>query len=129
MASPGGYRKAINGTRQSIWDAHIDLYRHTGSFGWYSRASGQGKRLLQSPRDVPAGCSNYLYGDWEGGSWCLIGVGERLLMFEHAVYTVATPEACAAILGKMPARFPAAIALKCRSQNLGHPPVVLKSSL
>jgi len=28
-------------------------------------------------------------------------VGERLLMFEHAVYTVATPEACA-FFGKMP---------------------------
>jgi len=22
---------AVNGTRQSIWDAHIDLYRHTGA--------------------------------------------------------------------------------------------------
>jgi acetyl-CoA carboxylase carboxyl transferase subunit alpha len=29
-----------------------------------------------------------------------IGVGERLLMLEHSVYTVATPEACAAILWK-----------------------------
>jgi len=40
---------------------------------------------------------HYLYGDREGGSGAFgIGVGERLLMFEHA--TVATPEACAAIL-------------------------------
>jgi len=35
-----------------------------------------------------------------------IGVGERLLMmFEHAVYAVAT-EACACILWKIPARLP-----------------------
>jgi acetyl-CoA carboxylase carboxyl transferase subunit alpha len=38
----------------------------------------------------------------EGGSGGAlgIGVGDRLLMLEHSVYTVATPEACAAILWK-----------------------------
>jgi len=50
---------AVDGTRQSIWDAHF--YRHTRSWaGIEAEHQGQGKRSAQSPRDVPAGCSNYL---------------------------------------------------------------------
>ena len=38
----------------------------------------------------------------EGGSGGALGIGvcDRLLMLEHAVYRVASPEACAAILWK-----------------------------
>ena len=57
----------------------------------------------------------------EGGSGGAlgIGVGDRLLMFEHAVYTVATPEACAAILWKDAGKAPqAAVALKIVSHDL-----------
>jgi acetyl-CoA carboxylase carboxyl transferase subunit alpha len=40
-------------------------------------------------------------------------------MFEHSVYTVATPEACAAILWKDASKAPqAAVALKIISQDL-----------
>ena len=36
----------------------------------------------------------------EGGSGGALGIGvaDRLIMFEHSVYTVASPEACASIL-------------------------------
>jgi acetyl-CoA carboxylase carboxyl transferase subunit alpha len=39
----------------------------------------------------------------EGGSGGALGIGvaDRLLMFEHSVYTVASPEACASIFGEM----------------------------
>ncbi|NJL48830.1 MAG: acetyl-CoA carboxylase carboxyl transferase subunit alpha, partial [Leptolyngbyaceae cyanobacterium SM2_5_2] len=47
------------------------------------------------------------------------GVGDRLLMFEHSVYTVASPEACAAILWKDAGRSAeAAEALKITSWDL-----------
>jgi len=45
------------------------------SAGIEAEHQGQGDRL-QSPRDVPAGCSNYLYGD-RGGSGGALGIGGR----------------------------------------------------
>lgn len=48
-----------------------------------------------------------------------IGVGDRLLMFEHAVYSVAPPEACAAILWRDAQKAPqAAEALKITARDL-----------
>jgi len=46
----------------------------------------------------------------EGGSGGALGIGvaDRLLMFEHSVYTVASPEACASILWRDAAKAPAA---------------------
>jgi len=49
---------------------------------------------------------HYLYGDRGVALVRWHRCGERLLMFEHAVYTVATPEACAAILWKDASRAP-----------------------
>jgi acetyl-CoA carboxylase carboxyl transferase subunit alpha len=46
--------------------------------------------------DVPIICT--VIGEAFSGGALGIGVGDRLLMFEHAVYTVITPEACAAII-------------------------------
>ncbi|MEL7512567.1 MAG: acetyl-CoA carboxylase carboxyl transferase subunit alpha, partial [Cyanobacteria bacterium J06554_3] len=47
------------------------------------------------------------------------GVGDRLLMFEHSVYYVASPEACASILWKDAARSAqAAEALKVTAWDL-----------
>ncbi len=48
----------------------------------------------------------------EGGSGGAlgIGIGDRVLMFEHAVYSVITPEGCAAIIWKDPNRGPEAAA-------------------
>ena len=51
----------------------------------------------------------------EGGSGGALGIGvaDRLLMFEHSVYTVASPEACASILWRDAGKAPeAASALK-----------------
>ena len=57
----------------------------------------------------------------EGGSGGALGIGvaDRLLMFEHSVYTVASPEACASILWRDAAKAPeAASALKITGQDL-----------
>ena len=57
----------------------------------------------------------------EGGSGGAIGIGvaDRLLMFEHSVYTVASPEACASILWRDSAKASeAATALKITGKDL-----------
>ncbi len=125
MASPGGYRKAMR------------LMEHANRFGmpiltfidtpgaWAGMEAehqGQGEAIAYNLRemfrlDVPIICT--VIGEGGSGGALGIGVGERLLMFEHAVYTVATPEACAAILWKDASKAPqAAIALKITAWDL-----------
>jgi acetyl-CoA carboxylase carboxyl transferase subunit alpha len=58
-------------------------------------------------------------GEAGSGGALGIGVGDRMLMFEHSVYYVASPEACAAILWKDAAKAPqAAEALKMTADDL-----------
>jgi acetyl-CoA carboxylase carboxyl transferase subunit alpha len=67
--------------------------------------------------EVPIICT--VIGEGGSGGALGIGVGDRVLMLEHAVYTVATPEACAAILWKDAKKSDkAAIALKITSKDL-----------
>jgi acetyl-CoA carboxylase carboxyl transferase subunit alpha len=125
QASPGGYRKALR------------LMEHADRFGmpiltfidtpgaWAgvkAEELGQGEAIAYNLRemfkfDVPIICT--VIGEGGSGGALGIGVGERLLMFEHAVYTVATPEACAAILWRDAAKAPeAAAALKMTASDL-----------
>ncbi len=106
MPSPGGYRKALR------------LMRHANRFGFpvltfidtpgawagiEAERLGQGEAIAVNLRemfsfDVPIICT--VIGEGGSGGALGIGVGDCILMLEHAVYTVATPEACAAILWK-----------------------------
>mgnify|MGYP006423525487 CR=1 FL=1 len=125
MASPGGYRKAMR------------LMDHANRFGmpiltfidtpgaWAGIEAehlGQGEAIAYNLRemfglDVPI--ISTVIGEGGSGGALGIGVADRLLMFEHAVYTVASPEACAAILWKDSSKSPqAAEALKITSWDL-----------
>ena len=125
QASPGGYRKAMR------------LMEHANRFGmpiltfidtpgaWAgvkAEELGQGEAIAYNLRemfrlDVPIICT--VIGEGGSGGALGIGVGDRLLMFEHSVYTVATPEACAAILWRDAAKAPqAAAALKITAEDL-----------
>ncbi len=125
MASPGGYRKAMR------------LMEHADRFGmpiitfidtpgaWAgveAEHQGQGEAIAYNLRsmfslDVPI--ISTVIGEGGSGGALGIGVADRLLMFEHSVYTVASPEACAAILWKDAAKAPqAAEALKITSWDL-----------
>ncbi|HUR81659.1 MAG TPA: acetyl-CoA carboxylase carboxyltransferase subunit alpha [Thermoanaerobaculia bacterium] len=58
-------------------------------------------------------------GEGGSGGALALGVGDRVLMLEHAVYSVISPEGCAAILWKNPAAAPdAAAAMKITAQDL-----------
>ncbi|NEO52035.1 MAG: acetyl-CoA carboxylase carboxyltransferase subunit alpha [Okeania sp. SIO3B5] len=125
MASAGGYRKAIR------------LMEHGNNFGmpiltfidtpgaWpgiEAEKLGQGEAIAYNLRamfhlDVPIICT--VIGEGGSGGALGIGVGDRLLMLEHSVYTVASPEACAAILWKDAGKASqAADALKITSWDL-----------
>lgn len=104
MASPGGYRKAIR------------LMEHADRFGmpiltfidtpaaWAgieAEQFGQGEAIAYNLREmfkfeVPIICT--VIGEGGSGGALGIGVGDRVIMLEHSVYSVAPPEACAAIL-------------------------------
>jgi acetyl-CoA carboxylase carboxyl transferase subunit alpha len=125
MAAPGGYRKALR------------LMEHADRFGMpilsfidtpaaypgmEAEKFGQGEAIAYNLREmfrfnVPIICS--VIGEGGSGGALGIGVGDRLLMFEHAVYSVAPPEACAAILWRDAAKAPqAAESLKITAQDL-----------
>lgn len=125
MAVPGGYRKAAR------------LMEHANQFGmpiltfidtpaaWPgidAEQFGQGEAIAYNLREmfrfeVPIICT--VIGEGGSGGALGIGVGDRLLMFEHSIYSVAPPEACAAILWRDAAKAPqAAEALKITAPDL-----------
>ena len=106
MAAPGGYRKALRLMEHADrFSMPIFTFIDTpGAWaGLEAEQLGQGEAIACNLRemfrlDVPIICT--VIGEGGSGGALGIGVGERLLMLEHSVYTVATPEACAAILWK-----------------------------
>ncbi|BAQ64375.1 acetyl-CoA carboxylase carboxyl transferase subunit alpha [Geminocystis sp. NIES-3709] len=125
MASPGGYRKAMrlmeHANRFSM--PIITFIDTPGAYaGVEAEKLGQGEAIAYNLRemfslDVPI--ITTVIGEGGSGGALGIGVAERLMMFEHSVYTVASPEACAAILWKDAKKSDqAAIALKITAKDL-----------
>ena len=125
MASPGGYRKALRLME------HADRFRlpiisfidTPGAYaGLLAEEQGQGEAIAVNLRDmfrlrVPIIAT--VIGEGGSGGALGIGVADRLLMFEHSVYTVASPEACASILWRDAAKASvAAEALKITGPDL-----------
>lgn len=125
MAAPGGYRKAIRLMEHANqFNMPILTFIDTpGAWaGIEAEKLGQGEAIAYNLRqmfrfDVPIICT--VIGEGGSGGALGIGVGDRLLMLEHSVYTVATPEACAAILWKDAKKAEqAAISLKITASDL-----------
>ena len=125
MASPGGYRKAMRLME------HADRFRlpilsfidTPGAYaGVLAEEQGQGEAIAVNLREmfrlrVPIIAT--VIGEGGSGGALGIGVADRLMMFEHSVYTVASPEACASILWRDAAKAPvAAEALKITAPDL-----------
>ncbi|MFO0039283.1 MAG: acetyl-CoA carboxylase carboxyltransferase subunit alpha [Synechococcaceae cyanobacterium] len=136
MASPGGYRKAMRLME------HADRFRlpilsfidTPGAYaGVLAEEQGQGEAIAVNLREmfrlrVPIIAT--VIGEGGSGGALGIGVADRLMMFEHSVYTVASPEACASILWRDAGKAPvAAEALRITAadlQQLGVIDLVLK---
>jgi len=125
MAKPGGYRKALR-----LMD-HADRFNlpiisfidTPGAYaGLIAEEQGQGEAIAVNLREmfrlkVPIIAT--VIGEGGSGGALGIGVADRLLMFEHSVYTVASPEACASILWRDAAKAPeAAASLKITGPDL-----------
>ena len=125
MAFPGGYRKALRLMEHANkFDMPILTFIDTpGAWsGVEAERLGQGEAIAYNLQkmfgfDVPIVCT--VIGEGGSGGALGIGVADRLLMLEHSVYTVASPEACAAILWKDATKSDrAAAALKITSWDL-----------
>lgn len=125
MAFPGGYRKALR-LMQHANKFSMPILTFIDTPGAWSGVEaeklGQGEAIAYNLRqmfsfDVPIICT--VIGEGGSGGALGIGVADRLLMLEHSVYTVASPEACAAILWKDSQKSDlAAAALKITSGDL-----------
>nr|ARW64931.1 acetyl-CoA carboxylase carboxyl transferase subunit alpha [Polysiphonia sertularioides] len=125
MASPGGYRKALRIMRYANrFNFPILTFIDTpGAWaGIKAEELGQGEAIAVNLKEmfsfeVPIICT--VIGEGGSGGALGIGVGDSIFMLEHSVYTVATPEACAAILWKDSSKsFIAAESLKITSSDL-----------
>nr|YP_009396359.1 acetyl-CoA carboxylase carboxyl transferase subunit alpha [Polysiphonia scopulorum]ARW65545.1 acetyl-CoA carboxylase carboxyl transferase subunit alpha [Polysiphonia scopulorum] len=125
MASPGGYRKALRIMKHANrFNLPILTFIDTpGAWaGIKAEELGQGEAIAVNLKEmfsfnVPIICT--VIGEGGSGGALGIGVGDSVLMLEYAVYTVATPEACAAILWKDSTKSPiAAEFLKITSSDL-----------
>ncbi|MBW4522578.1 MAG: acetyl-CoA carboxylase carboxyltransferase subunit alpha [Scytolyngbya sp. HA4215-MV1] len=125
MASPGGYRKAIRLMEHADrFSMPILTFIDTPAAwpGLDAEQFGQGEAIAYNLRemfhfDVPIICT--VIGEGGSGGALGIGVGDRLLMMEHSIYSVAPPEACAAILWRDSSRATqAAEALKITAPDL-----------
>nr|YP_009392012.1 acetyl-CoA carboxylase carboxyl transferase subunit alpha [Periphykon beckeri]ARW60360.1 acetyl-CoA carboxylase carboxyl transferase subunit alpha [Periphykon beckeri] len=125
MASPGGYRKALRLMKHANrFNFPILTFIDTpGAWaGIEAEQLGQGEAIAVNLKemfsfDVPIICT--IIGEGGSGGALGIGIGDIILMLEHAVYTVATPEACAAILWKDSKKSPiAAESLRITSLDL-----------
>jgi acetyl-CoA carboxylase carboxyl transferase subunit alpha len=122
---PEGYRKALSKMRLAE-KFGLPVVSVIDTQGAYPGDKAEERGIAQaiavnlmemSRLRVPIVC--VVIGEGGSGGALGIGVGDRLAMFEHAYYSVITPEGCAAILWRSSEQAPsAAEALKLTSREL-----------
>jgi len=125
MPRPEGYRKAIR-----IMELAARFRRPIISFidtpgaypGLDAEERGQAEAIANNLVEMagfPVPIIVVVTGEGGSGGALALGIGDRVLMLEHAIYSVISPEGCAAILWKDQARAEdAARALRLTAQDL-----------
>ncbi|MEX5213527.1 MAG: acetyl-CoA carboxylase carboxyltransferase subunit alpha [Nitrospiraceae bacterium] len=125
MPNPEGYRKALRLMRLAEqFNRPILTFIDTpGAYpGIGAEERGQAEAiarnlLVMSQLKVPI--VSVIIGEGGSGGALALGVADRVLMLEHTVYSVISPEGCAAILWDDPAKVPdAAVALRMTAKDL-----------
>ena len=125
MPNPEGYRKALRLMRlaEKFGRPIITLIDTPGAYpGIGAEERGQAEAIarnlfVMSRLAVPI--ISVVIGEGGSGGALALGVSDRILMLEHSVYSVISPEGCAAILYDDPAKVPdAAASLKMTAQDL-----------
>jgi acetyl-CoA carboxylase carboxyl transferase subunit alpha len=125
MGKPEGYRKAIR--LMHLADRFglpvVTLVDTSGAFpGIQAEERGQAEAIARSTEaslalGVPMVAA--ILGEGGSGGAVALAAGNRVLMMEHAVYSVISPEGCASILWRTADRAPdAAEAMKVTAQDL-----------
>ncbi len=125
MAHPEGYRKALRLMKLAAkFDAPvITLIDTPGAYpGLGAEERGQSEALARNILEMamlPTPIVAAVIGEGGSGGALALGTADRILMFENSVYSVISPEGCAAILWKDASqRERAADALKLTAQDL-----------
>jgi acetyl-CoA carboxylase carboxyl transferase subunit alpha len=125
MPNPEGYRKALRLMKMAEkFNRPIITFIDTpGAYpGIGAEERGQAEAIarnlfVMSRLTVPI--ISIVIGEGGSGGALALGVSDRVLMLEHSVYSVISPEGCAAILWDNPAKVPdAAAALKMTAKDL-----------
>lgn len=125
MPNPEGYRKANRLMRMAAKFKLpiVTLIDTPGAYpGLGAEERGQAQAIaenlkLMASLPVPIVC--VVIGEGGSGGALALGVADRILMLQHAVYSVITPEGCAAILWKDQSKVKeAADALKLTAKHL-----------
>ena len=125
MARPEGYRKA----RRLIELAGrfglpvLSFVDTSGAFpGVDAEAHGQAEaiaRSIEACLEAPVPMIPTIIGEGGSGGAIALAAGDRVLMLEHAIYSVISPEGCASILWRSADKAQdAAAALKITAQDL-----------
>ncbi len=125
MSKPEGYRKALRMMHmaEKFGRPVITIIDTPGAYpGIDAEERGQAEAIAFNLREM-AGLKVpivvVVLGEGGSGGALAIGIGDRVLMMENAVYSVITPEGCAAILWKSAEKAPdAAEGLKLTATNL-----------
>jgi acetyl-CoA carboxylase carboxyl transferase subunit alpha len=125
MAHPEGYRKALRLMKLAAKFSApvITLIDTPGAYpGLGAEERGQSEALARNILEMaalPTPVVAVVIGEGGSGGALALGVADRILMFENSVYSVISPEGCAAILWKDASqRERAADALKLTAQDL-----------
>src|SRR5690606_3923012 len=125
MAKPEGYRKAIRLMRLAdrFGLPVISLVDTSGAFpGIQAEERGQAEAIARSTEQCLAlgvPMIAVIVGEGGSGGAVAIAAANRVLMFEHAVYSVISPEGCASILWRTADKAAdAAAAMKMSAQDL-----------
>jgi acetyl-CoA carboxylase carboxyl transferase subunit alpha len=125
MPHPEGYRKALRLMRQAekFGRPVITLIDTPGAYpGIGAEERGQAEAIATNLREMShlrTPLISAVIGEGGSGGALALGVTDRILMMEHAIYSVISPEGCAAILWRSAEhRVKAAEALKLTSKDL-----------
>lgn len=114
MPTPAGYRKAMRLMRLAakLRIPVVTLVDTPGAFpGAAAEERGQAVAIAESIRlmtALPVPVVTVIIGEGGSGGALALAVADQVLMFERAVYSVITPEGCAAILWGDAAQAPTA---------------------
>lgn len=124
MAKPEGYRKAIRLMRLAdrFGLPVVSLVDTPGAFpGVQAEERGQAEAIARSTQEcleLKVPMIAVIVGEGGSGGAVAIAAANRVLMFEHAVYSVISPEGCASILWRTADRAAdAAEAMKITAQD------------